>query len=369
MKPLLIVGIDPGTTLAYAILDLEGNMIKVVSSKQLDLDSLTTEVFSFGKPLIVATDVNPVPRFVEKFASQTGSKIIQPGQSLKVVQKKEFTKEYNVVNDHERDALASAVFAFKKVRALLEKINIYVKKQGKGLLKEGIIRLVVSKDLSISDAVSILEKKEVKPEFKKPKMRTESIKVKFDEVKYLRGQNEGLRKRASYLEEEINRLELSFSRNFERKVQDVIGFRDKKISFLNKEIRDYKMEIEKLNQKVLSLNSLLPDIDKFLIVPKLKSFNFDDVKDAGLKDVIFVEDPSSFSEKALDFLKGKVTVVVHSKPVSKTVRSRFVFIDVKSLDAVIEDRFVLVGKSKFEREKNKVNILARVVEEYEKERG
>jgi len=39
-KQLLIVGIDPGTTLGYAAIDFEGNLIRVYSDKNFDLNSL-----------------------------------------------------------------------------------------------------------------------------------------------------------------------------------------------------------------------------------------------------------------------------------------------------------------------------------------
>ena len=47
-KPWLIVGIDPGTTVAYAILDLNGTVIKTLSKKELDLSSLITEIIKLG---------------------------------------------------------------------------------------------------------------------------------------------------------------------------------------------------------------------------------------------------------------------------------------------------------------------------------
>ena len=143
LKPLIIVGIDPGTTLAYAVLDLDGNVLRISSSKQLDIDSLTANIFYLGKPLIVATDVNPVPKFIEKFAAQTGSKISRPKQSLKVFQKKELAKDYSCSNDHECDALAAALLAFKKIRALLRKISLHLKRHGKEDLKREIILLML----------------------------------------------------------------------------------------------------------------------------------------------------------------------------------------------------------------------------------
>ena len=322
MKPLLIVGIDPGTTLAYAVLDLDGNMIRVSSSKNLDIDSLTANIFYLGKPLIVATDVSPVPKFVEKFASQIGSKVIGPGQSLKVLQKKELTKTYDFSNDHERDALAAAIFAFKKIRALLRKIDVYVQRHDKQDLKKDVTYLVFSKGISISDAIASLEKKEEKPKVRKPKLRTEPIKVKFDEVKYLRSQNEKLKSKIGYLESKLRNLKFNIGRISDRRVKDLIGFREKKINFLNKEIRDYKIEIEMLNKKISILNDLLFGIDKFLVVPKFKNLSFDEISGKKLKEVIFVDNPSIFSEKTLELLKGKVGVIIHHKPVSKSIYPR-----------------------------------------------
>ena len=43
-KRLLIVGIDPGITTAYAVLDIEGSLIHLKSSKQLDLNHLISEI-------------------------------------------------------------------------------------------------------------------------------------------------------------------------------------------------------------------------------------------------------------------------------------------------------------------------------------
>ena len=368
MKPFLIVGIDPGTTLAYAILDLDGNVIKVKSSKSLNIDSLTANIFYFGKPLIVATDVIPVPKLVEKFASQTGSKIIGPKQNFKVFQKKELTKHYGFKNDHERDALAAAIFAFKKIRALLKKIDLYVSKYNKEDLKKDISYLVLSKNLSISDAVFSLEKKEKKPIVKKPKLRTESIKVKFDEVKYFKNQNEKLKNKIKHLENKFKKLNIHINRLSDKKVRDLIGFRERKINFLNKEIEDYKIEIKKLNKKILSLNDWLFRIDGFLVVPRFSNLSFDEIQGKKLKDVIFVENPGIFSERALKFMKGKVGVIIHSQPASKSILSRFIFINAQKLAAIVKDKFVFVEKAKLDEEKNKFDILSKVVKEYKKER-
>ena len=64
---LIIIGIDPGTTLGYAILDLEKKLLKLASSKQLNLSLLISKTINQGKPVIACSDVTPAPKFVEKF--------------------------------------------------------------------------------------------------------------------------------------------------------------------------------------------------------------------------------------------------------------------------------------------------------------
>jgi len=370
MKPLIIVGIDPGTTLAYAILDLDGNVLRVSSSKQLDMNSLTANIYHIGKPLIAATDVNPAPKFVEKFSAVTGSRIVKPKESLKVEQKKELAEGQYFTNDHELDALASAIFAFKRVRALLRKIDFFLKKHKKEDLKREVVQLVFSKRVSISDAIAALEKKEPSSKVRKPKMRTEPIKVKFNETKYLREVNERLKAEISRLEGSINNLKTNTDRIANRRAKDLSGFKDKKIMFLTKELEDKKAEVMGLKEKVSSMNGLFFKLDNYLVVPKFKSLSFDELNDAPLKGVIFVEDPNVFSEKTLDILKGRVSVIIFSKPVvSKTLASKFLFINAKDLNAIVEDKFVLVDKSRLESEKDKANIFARVVEDYARERN
>ena len=368
MKPLLIIGIDPGTTLAYAVLDMERKIIKISSSKQLNINSLTSNIFSLGKPLIAAADVSPVPKFIEKFASQTGSKTIGPKQSLKVIQKKEMTKKYDLTNNHERDALAAALFAFKKVRSLLRKINLYLKRCDKTYLKRDVIQLVFSKNLSISEAIANLEKKEIEPKIRKPKIKTESIKVKFDKVDYLQNQNEDLKNKIKHLETQFKKLKFNLNKISSRKVKEKIGFKEKKVNFLNKEINQYKVIIERTNKKISLLNSLFFDVDKFWVVPRFKNLSLDEIKGKRLKDIIFVEDSNIFSEKTLNFLKGKVEIIIHSKPVSKSISKKFIFINIKNLEVIFEDNFILVDKEKFNEAKNKPNILSKVVEEYKEER-
>jgi len=115
MVKLLVVGVDPGTTTGYAILDIQGNLKKLKSSKRLNLSSLIFEIIREGKVLIVGTDVKYVPSFIKSFANKLGAKLISPEENLRIIEKKRLIGDLKVKNLHERDALAAALFAHKKL--------------------------------------------------------------------------------------------------------------------------------------------------------------------------------------------------------------------------------------------------------------
>ena len=139
-RQLLIVGIDPGTTLGYAAIDFEGNIINLNSEKNLDLSALISSLIKLGKPLIIAGDKEYNPDFIGKLAIKLGARIIAPDYDLKVNEKREITKEHKTKNQHEIDALASALFALKKTSSLLKKINIFVEHYKKENIKHNDIK-------------------------------------------------------------------------------------------------------------------------------------------------------------------------------------------------------------------------------------
>ena len=156
MRKLLIVGIDPGTTSAYAVFDTDGNLLKIKSRRNFSMDSLIKEVVDFGKVLVVSVDVFPAPGFAEKIAKKLNAKLITPDTSLFVSKKTKLVDDFlkrqkefiKISNKHEKDALASALYGYKKVREFLGRIEENLKKikdpEKAQLLKEKIFREKVS---------------------------------------------------------------------------------------------------------------------------------------------------------------------------------------------------------------------------------
>jgi len=160
MEKLLIVGIDPGTTKSYAVLDINGDILEVKSSKKFNENIITKEVFKFGKPVLIGTDVKKVPSFVEKIASSLGARVFKPEINLqgkhkiKLVKKFLKKKDFEIKNKHENDALISAVLAYKSIKPLLKKIEDRYK--NKEYLVEDIKNLVLKEHINIKTAESLI---------------------------------------------------------------------------------------------------------------------------------------------------------------------------------------------------------------------
>ena len=160
MDKLTIIGIDPGTTKSYAILDINGNILEVQSSKKLDSSMIIKEIIKFGKPIIIGTDVKKTPEFVEKIASSFGARVFSPKINLqgqhktKLVKKFLKKKDFEINNKHENDALISAVLAYKNIKPLLKKIED--KYKNKSEMIEAIKNLVLKEEVNIKSAENLI---------------------------------------------------------------------------------------------------------------------------------------------------------------------------------------------------------------------
>jgi hypothetical protein len=112
----LIVGIDPGTTTAVAAVDLDGNLLHLASSRQMNMGDVVESLYRVGKPLIVASDVQEMPYSVEKVRRAFSAVSYTPKQDVSVETKIELTAPFPYTNDHERDALSAALDAYRQYR-------------------------------------------------------------------------------------------------------------------------------------------------------------------------------------------------------------------------------------------------------------
>ena len=84
----LIIGIDPGTTAAYAILSIEGRILEVRSARPLKLNQMIQGTTEKGTPLIVGTDRKKCPGIINRYAAKTGAVKAVPEYDLPLKRKK-----------------------------------------------------------------------------------------------------------------------------------------------------------------------------------------------------------------------------------------------------------------------------------------
>lgn len=166
MGELLIAGIDPGTQSAYVLLSLSGDLVKVGSGRNLSPEQLIREISSFGKIVVVGTDVTPAPFVVKKVARVLGARVVEPDRNLQFHEKIKIVDEFlkkqkefvNLENKHEKDALCAALTSLKKTNSLLKKIEDTLKQQQLLHLNEQVREKVLLENLPIAHALNLLMK-------------------------------------------------------------------------------------------------------------------------------------------------------------------------------------------------------------------
>ena len=155
----LILGIDPGSIIGYAVLDIEGKLLKLDSLQNSDLSKIISKINCLGKIVVVGTDINPAPKFVDKFASNFGAKIIVPKNDLLLKYKRKLinnflkNKDIKIKNKHQLDALAVALIAFKHYQPLFNKIDNNLNNENKIRFGKKIKNTVILKRIPIKKAL------------------------------------------------------------------------------------------------------------------------------------------------------------------------------------------------------------------------
>jgi len=256
----LIVGYDPGTTAALAILDTRGGLLFLESKRTFKKSEIIDEITKRGKPIIIAGDRSPLPKKLEKLASTLGCKTYHPYESLPVSEKVDLVKEYDekIKDEHERDALASAIRAYKYYKKLFKKVEISLSSLGLNTLYDQVIQLLVfGKVDNINDAINrVLTKSREK---RKPeKIKIEKKVFSEDTVKKLQDRIKGLEKDISIL----------------KKYNE--GLREK-ITKSKEKAFNYRKELNK-KIEIGTISSLKNDIKKLKIILREKESLIEELK-------------------------------------------------------------------------------------------
>ncbi len=256
-RDYIIVGIDPGTTTAVAIITLEGELRMLHSSRTISIPDVIEMIADNGRPLIIASDVYPTPNAVEKIRRAFNAVLGSPDDIITTEDKIEYAKPFVYSNNHERDAIAAAVSVYRKNKNKFEQIK---KKMPPGVDVDEVIAQVV-RGKAIDTVLSELTKKDIKiSETGMVKERTTDETHHLREL--LRRHDENFEEIKKYQDELKNQLVLK-----DVKIRELEGIierqrtraydqlkKEKEIRIRNKEIARLQRLVSENNKRISLLN-------------------------------------------------------------------------------------------------------------------
>lgn len=386
---LLIIGIDPGTTLGYAILDDEGELLSTGSGKNISVSELINDIIYFGRPLLLGCDKNPAPGFNEKIAVKLGAKLFYPKKDLLVKEKKELINKYNAkLNIHEQDALASAVFAFEKHKRFLGKIERFLKRESKQDLEEDVKLIMMrNEELPLQAALKKAEEKYEKIEKAgiKPKPKSKTRKSGKKDKKIGDKQLEELQKKIILLEEKNKKLKRILKakdkliKRLSKRLkhtpkEELVDFKENRIKHYTKQLKDSGRLARHYEKELRRRDEFISHMNNGILVKKLDDLSQDEFEakkflDIGQNDILMINNPSSISKKVIDKLKGKVEIII-TKKIPRSKEPAFVFL--KPDNVIIKEStfFAIADKKAIEKalKTKEKDVLKSIIDEYKKHR-
>ncbi|MFZ3147994.1 MAG: DUF460 domain-containing protein [Methanothrix sp.] len=348
----IIVGLDPGTTTGIAALNLRGELVDLISSRALSSSDVIEWIAARGRSLVVATDVYPTPGSVEKVKRAFNAVLFSPGGDIPAEEKIALGKEFGYKNDHERDALAAAISAFKKYRNKF----LLVEKKSPSEIDPDEVKALVVRGYSIENAIaefvpsSAPTARQKAPQPEEKAVLDASLEVSADAAT-LRLQNQQLAEQVrtlrSYLDElrtglaekevalrvangKLDRLRDKTAREIKR--QHEIKIRDKEIERLRALLRSERKYIKKL-KKILERQKkaeIIEDTHGLLKLKPLAAFTRESILLAAEQyrlekgDWIFLEDASGGGRSTVEILREKeIAGVVAQGEMVPAVREHF----------------------------------------------
>lgn len=312
----LIVGVDPGVKTGLCAIDLNCNMIDFHSAKKLGLNDIINWTLKRGRVIIFACDVKKPSSILIELCRKMDAKLISPNKDIKSDEKQnivdEFFNDLNFEDSHQKDACASAIYAFKKYESLFKRIDKKLSSIDKKYLSDEVKqKIVLGKCKNINDAITNkseeidFEKnkreRHIEKESKETLLEKDLIKTKNhlhelkDKYKRLKKENNNLKRLIKLKKSNSELLELTEKRNstirtFRKKINSLKN----KLIFKNKEIHNFVKKSNFLQSKPVHFLKKLDDLSK-KSVEELNEKNF--------KNVLHIKSLSIPSEESLKKIK------------------------------------------------------------------
>lgn len=382
---LLVIGLDPGTTVGYAVMDIEGNLVCIGSSKNTGMSMIIDKIIPLGSVLLVGTDKFKIPRFIEKFSSNNGAKVVSPRYDLSIDEKRNSIRNFDssllrrASNNHEVDALASAVLAYNSYSFLFKKIKRFAELNSVQDRENRMIREIVTNKISMKEALSRILRPEVSS-VRESKSNIENNSVSEPNplnplnnlrrrIKYLENYNIFLKNKLIKKQESLSKLRLeketiisAMDVTSSNKARKIIENTRYLIDNLISENKNIKNDILELKNENIHLKNLLKS-KEYIPVIKIRSFGrisenvIDSIKS---EEMLFVDDPSIISSATLQQINPSV-IIYKKKPSSKI---GCLYVRAEDLFYIEFQDFVLVKKKGLDSEINKKKTLIEIVDKY-----
>ncbi|MFB6102607.1 MAG: DUF460 domain-containing protein [Haloplanus sp.] len=292
----VLVGIDPGTTTAAAVVGLDGEVLDVYSTRTADTAAVIEWLVERGRPVVVAADVEPMPETVEKFRRSFDAAGWEPDTDLPVDEKLHRTRDTTYDNDHERDAFAAALFAFDAYEEQFERITRKVPPQfDRGEVIDRVVTgeasvEAVLRDLSDDDEAdeeeTAHEPRELTPEERRIKRLERQVDRLESQVDDLEGRLAEKDDRIAEYEEELSEAR----REERRKARE-----RREINRLERETERLERERDEERERADELESKL---ERLKTLWKLDHSDFADVSEG--RDLVPVKVIEQFTRDAID---------------------------------------------------------------------
>jgi predicted RNase H-like nuclease (RuvC/YqgF family) len=340
-KDYIIIGFDPGMTTGIAAIDLSGHLVDLISRRAMSSSDVIEWISSRGNPLIVASDVFPAPVAVEKVKRAFNAILFTPGMDMPANEKISSAKEFGFKNDHERDAIAAALAAFRKYKNKF----LYVEKKVPYDIDPDEVKALVVKGYAVERAVAGLT---VKPEIKNEDLTETEDKDVFPNLAALRRRNQLLMEQVRTLREYINEIKIELAaRDAEmRKAYDnlemlkdrtsreikrhhEIKIRDKEIERLRAILRSERKFTKKLKKDLACLKDVerVEDLKGFKRLMVLETFSKDvimkttETMNIGQVDIVMLEDASGGGSNTADLLVERgIEVIITDSEMAPNIR-------------------------------------------------
>jgi predicted RNase H-like nuclease (RuvC/YqgF family) len=303
----VLVGIDPGTTTAVAVVGIDGEVLDVVSTRTADMAAVIEWIIERGRPILVAADVTPMPETVEKIRRSFDAAGWTPDRDLPVDTKKHRTREEGYDDDHQRDAMAAALAAFDDHEDQFERVARKVPPRQE--VGEVLARVIADEE-PVEAVLADLADDEGEDDEEENEHTERELTEEEKQIKRLKARVDRLEEHTDTLKETIEQKDEKL-----REYEDELSAarrEERREARERREVTRLERENDRLERKVEEQGDRIEDLEgkleRLKALWKLDHSNFADVseKKAGLVPVKVIE---QFTTDAIEVAQESVGIV------------------------------------------------------------